>query len=202
MRSLCLISLALLSAHTLRADDTAAIEWSPDRPLSWADFVGAVPVRADAERVAATTASLSWSYQFSLAWSADTCTYRIESIDSAALFHPDSSWVRAGHRTDRVLEHEQGHFNITQLYRELFDKETRPMVGGPRMCRGNRQQRATRFAEEEIAREVGSIYEDVWQRYRDQQEIYDLETRHGMDSAAQSEWTAKLATQLQAANQL
>jgi hypothetical protein len=180
------------------ADNAEPIEWSAARPLSWDDFVGHVPRGIDERRVAATNASLVWSYKYIVEWSRDACAFRITSIDSAALFNPDGSWVRPGHRTDSVLRHEQGHFDIAQLHKLRFETETREFLGGQRSCSGRNERQVTRSAEREIARLVGTIYEDVWAQYRREQEVYDRETSHGINSSSQAEWTKNIASLLEA----
>ncbi|HUF72570.1 MAG TPA: hypothetical protein VMR74_06710 [Gammaproteobacteria bacterium] len=178
------------------AEDATMIEWSPARPLAWDDFQGAVPSGAAPERVAAANTSLSWSYAYEVEWSRGTCTFRIMSIESAAGFHPEGSWARPNHRTPDVLLHEQGHFDITRLHYVEFVERTRGLIGDTRECRGSSERRAKRNAESEIARLAGTVYEGVWREYRREQEAYDDETRHGIDTGTQAEWTRRIAERL------
>lgn len=180
----------LLAAATAQAD--AAIAWSPNRLLTWEDFTGRVPLTADAKRVAATTASLAWSYEYSLETSRSTCVFRIDRIESAAEFHPESSWVRPEHRTAAVLRHEQGHFDIAQRYKTIFDQATRDLVGRDQPCRAGSERRAARDAQGKIEELVGTMYDDVWRRYRAEQDAYDSETQHGIDTDAQAAWSDRL----------
>jgi hypothetical protein len=55
------------------------------------------------------------------------------------------------------------------------------------------------MAEGEIARLLGSTYEDIWQQYRREQESYDAETQHGIDRVAQEAWLARISAALRAA---
>lgn len=191
--------LLLLAVDTIATAAGPAIEWSSQRRLVWEDFRGPVPAGATDERVAATAASLSWSNEYSIAWSRDTCSFSIARIDSAALFHPETSWVRPGHRTPDVLEHEQGHFDIAQIFHHQFELETARLVGASRECRGRNQRAASRFAEREVGELIGTIYDEVWRQYRAEQEAYDHETRHGIDAAAQAAWTREIAARLETA---
>lgn len=194
------ICLAGFLGLTAEAGQPAGIEWSAMRPLTWDDFLGSVPPDADAERVAATSTSLSWSYRYELELSNDACHYRILAIESAAIFHPDESWVRPGHRTPAVLVHEQGHFDLTQRYKNRFDERTRELVGSARPCPGRSQRKAARFVERDLGELVGSIYEDVWREYRQEQDAYDNATRHGIDIESQASWTQRLASLRQASD--
>lgn len=194
-------ALLLLFVTRVTAGADPAIEWSPERRLVWDDFQGPVPADADEERIATTAASLSWSNEYGIAWSREECVLRIARIDSAALFHPDRSWVRPGHRLPAVLEHEQGHFDIAQIFRQKFERETRPFVGQPRECRGRNERAAARHAKSEVERLIGTIYDEVWRQYRAEQEAYDRETRHGIDTDAQAAWTRKIRAQLHDASE-
>jgi hypothetical protein len=197
MRSLGAISLMILGAQAGITADPVAIEWDSEARLTWDDFEGPVPRRAEAERVASTAASIAWSYELKIEWSRDACVFGIVKLDSIALFHPESSWVRPEHRTAAILEHEQGHFDIAQLYNEKFQAETRELVGSFQACNGQSERQATRNAGREMSELVGPIYSDVWQQYRRAQETYDSETRHGIDVEAQARWTESIENSLE-----
>jgi len=197
MRSIGVIFLLGLLACPAGASGAEAIEWRSDRPLSWDDFEAAVPRNAEAVRVASTASSLAWSYAYEIEWSQRGCSYSIVKLDSVARFLPDRSWVRPGHRTDEILEHEQGHFDIAQIYNEQFKAATRNLVGSAMKCNGQSERKAARLVESEIARLVGGTYEEVWRQYQLRQESYDSETRHGIDREAQSRWTRTIAQSLQ-----
>jgi len=197
MRSIWVIFLLGLFASPRGAAGAEGIEWRSDRPLSWDDFEGAVPRDADAVRVASTASSLAWSYAYEIEWSQRGCMYSIVKLESVARFLPDRSWVRPGHRTDEILEHEQGHFDIAQIYNEQFKAATRDLIGSAMQCNGQSERKAARAVESEIAQLVGSTYEEVWSQYQLRQETYDSETRHGIDREAQSRWTRTIAESLQ-----
>jgi hypothetical protein len=194
MRSLC--AILLLFPAFAAADEGPVIEWSADRPLGWSDFQGPVPTGAAPERVAASNTSLSWSYAYEVEWARGSCVFRILAIESAAGFHPDGSWVRPNHRTAAVLVHEQGHFDITRLHHMSFVERTSGLVGKDRECRGSSERRAKRGVESEIAEIAGTLYEAVWRQHRQEQEAYDRETRHGIDTNAQAEWSRRIAARL------
>jgi hypothetical protein len=189
-----LVIVTFVSIATAAA--TPAIEWNPARPLTWDDFLGAVPARIDASRVAESNTSISWSYRYEVEWQRQRCVFRIVSIDSTTGFHPDSSWARPEHRTPAVLEHEQGHFDITRIYQQRFAETTRELVGVSRECGGGRRARVARNIEREIDRLAGSVYDAIWQQQTKEQNAYDRETNHGIDSQIQTEWTNRIAAQL------
>ena len=199
MRFLLAVSVLCFGAQAGTVAYAAEIAWHAKRPLTWEDFQGPVPSGIDDKRVAATAASISWSYSYEIGWSSDECAFAIATLQSAASFSPEKSWVRSGHRTTAILEHEQIHFDIAQIYTEMFSSATRELVGTSRPCEGRNERRATRYVEREIARLVGSVYEDVWRQFQNRQEMYDSETRHGIDARAQARWTSEITAQLKAA---
>jgi len=189
MRKPSLIVLLLLCMRIGIAEDASVVEWHPENSLTWADFQGPVPRGIDDERVAATAAMISWSYQYEIATTGKNCRFSIAALDTAALFRRDESWVRPGHATDAILEHEQVHFDIARVYSEKFRNATRELVGSTHDCNGSSERKATRSAQTTIAEIVGSIYDDIWQDFRRTQEAYDRETRHGIDALEQARWT-------------
>jgi len=196
MKLLRIIGPLALGAQICVAASVAEIEWSPARPLTWDDFQGSVPRGADESRVAATLASIAWTYEYRVEWSPTSCRFGITRLRSRALFDPERSWSRSDHRTDAVLQHEQGHFDIAQVYNERFREATADLIGAYRECNATSQRRATQDAEREIGRIVGEIYDEIWQAYDDRQATYDRETRHGIDRELQDRWTRTIADEL------
>lgn len=192
------VCLTVLISSSSLAEEADVIEWSPDRRLTWNDFNGPVPAGTEDQRVAATAGALAWSFEYSIQWSRNACRFRIDDITAHAHFRRDQSWVRTGHKTDRVLEHEQGHFDILQLYKEQLHTRTREFLGTLRPCSGRTERSATRSTKSEIDRLVGAVYDKVWNEYRSRQATYDRETRHGINAREQGEWTADLNTRLSA----
>ena len=172
------------------------IRWSAERPLTWADFKGPVARGTASVNVAMTAASLSWSYDYEYERSGTSCTYRITDIRAFAEFHPDQSWVRPGNERPAVLAHEQGHFDIAQIHKITFERQARPFAGVARPCEGRNERSISSFIEREIARRVGSIYEQVWREHTRMQDTYDADTNHGMNAAAQREWLDRIAARL------
>ncbi len=95
-----------------------------------------------------------------------------------------------------MLEHEQGHFDILQLYKNQLHVRTREFLGTERPCQGRTERSATRSTKSEIDRIVGSVYDEVWNEYRNHQETYDRETGHGTNAREQGDWMADLETRL------
>ena len=142
--------------------------------------------------MALTAASLSWSYEYEIQLDAEHCAYWITGIHAQAVFNPGDSWVKPEHRTAAVLSHEQGHFDIAQVYKLLLDERARPLIDVSQICEGRTIKKASEFTERRIAEQVGTIFDEVWQQFASAQESYDDQTAHGIALEAQRTWTEKL----------
>jgi hypothetical protein len=190
----CLLGLALPIAASAGARPDIA--WDANRLLTWDDFAGPVATGVHAKQVAATAASLGWAYHYRVEQSNGSCVYRITDIRVSAVFDPNRSWVKPGHETAAVLAHEQGHFDIAQIHKLMFDDMTREFVGTARKCKGESAKRIAKFVDNDIARSLGDLYEQVWEQHTEAQETYDSATNHGTHAAAQEQWLARIAAGL------
>jgi len=164
------------------------LEWAPGARLGWEDFQGSVDPSASAERVAMTAASLSWGYTYGLERGDGRCVYRIISIDIRAIFNREDSWVNPRHMTDRVLDHEQGHFDITQLFKLKLEEAASQLLSDRWPCEGDSTESASEYTEEAAGRIVSALGQRIWSEHVAAQEAYDEQTRHGTVHAAQQAW--------------
>lgn len=135
-----------------------------------------------------TAASLRWGYSYGLERVNGRCFYRITSVDVGAIFNRQDSWVRPGHLTDRVLDHEQGHFDIAQLFKLKLEELASDFIGVRHECEGDSVDAATSFTEREAGRAVSALADEIWREHVAAQETYDDQTRHGTASDAQAQW--------------
>jgi hypothetical protein len=189
-------SAALFMAIACPAKAGDEFVWNAERPLRWQDFAGPVPKHAPHANVAVTAASLRWSYSYSLEWSQSACVYRITSIHTDALFDPHVSWVRPDGRTAAVLAHEQGHFDIAEIHKRMFEVASQPYLGARAACKGRDKRSVAKFVEHDIDAKLGKIYERIWTNQNRVQATYDTETAHGMNAAVQKDWLVKIAAGL------
>ena len=196
MRKKCIPALVLATVLPSAIVAQQPIFWNSARPLVWSDFHGRVRPSANGEQVAETMSVLSWSFQYELNWSSQRCEFSLREISTTASFDPSGSWVRAGNETVTVLQHEQLHFDITELYRRRFVAIVAPYIEQSHSCQSRSSRRAARDAEQGIRDLVQPLYEDIWQAHLDTQADYDQETGHGTNEAAQSSWSARIAGEL------
>jgi hypothetical protein len=180
------------------ADTQAAdpISWQADRPLTWSDFRGRVPVGIAPERAALAATSLGWSFGYQLEWSRGQCQYRVTEIQVSAAFHPADSWVRPSNRNEAILAHEQGHFDITEIHRLMLEQALAPHIGATGACEGRNERRISADVERRLRDTLGTIYERFVRNHERVQADYDRETRHSLDAAAQERWLRTIAAAL------
>lgn len=149
------------------AQDT--IYWKPATKLQWQDF----QARPDStsKYAASTSSGIVWSY----AYKSGQFSFTVKTY-----FAKKKSWKR-GTVTDRMLEHEQGHFDIT----EIFARKLRQRV--------NAMSHARAYFENNIASEVAGVLQEK----DDQQRLYDKQTNYGTNYMVQQKWLKKIVTELE-----
>ncbi|MBL0341129.1 MAG: DUF922 domain-containing protein [Bacteroidetes bacterium] len=89
------------------------------------------------------------------------------------------SWVRTGCKTDWLLNHEQGHFDIAVLgMREMY----------------NSLLSLRRSPTSEFNRETIRIQTEIQRKIDEADHLYDTQTNHGLNSAEQIRWSSRIRT--------
>lgn len=149
-------------------EDDEFIPWAHDRRLSWEDFLSEPKKNSDA--VASTSTSLGIAYQVEHG----QLTYAI-----TCNFSKQKSWGLL--KTDYILAHEQGHFDITEvcarkLYKALQEYQ---------------------FNRKTYRKDVNDIYRAIVQEKEDMQAAYDGESDHSRNRKVQYEWLQKINQMLE-----
>ena len=191
MRKIVLLGYALcLTAFTLptfvchagergiiKADAAAReITWSKNKKLSWSDFKGPVPYDADERTAAATFCGIGFE--------TNTITNSNKDLKIRVYntFYINDSWARPEEMNEYVLAHEQGHFDLCELYtRKLRERMSQARVDVNTL-------RPT----------LRGIYEKLQSEYRARQEQYERETAHGVNLSEQERWQEILEKELAA----
>lgn len=162
-----LVSSVFLSSYTPNKEEEL-LRWSSSRKLTWDDYLGRPDPSSDA--AASTTTYLGIDYHFS----STGFTYKIESR-----FSKTRSWGL--HKTDYILAHEQGHFDIAEVYaRKLHEKMSE-----------------YKFDRKTYQKDLKKIYEDVIKEKEETQNTYDRETRHSINRQKQADWLEKIDEMLE-----
>ena len=100
-----IVTTALILIITLPTE----IPWKSSNQLKWSDFKRE-PVKSS-EYFAVTNSGIKYSWSSSF----DGTSYAF-SFEVNSYFNPNESWVKKGKKTDELLNHEQLHFNISELH--------------------------------------------------------------------------------------
>jgi hypothetical protein len=172
LSGLCvLITIFMLCASGANTTDT--IYWSENDRLEWEDFAG--QPRHEYKDISALTSSGIVHYQ--------GCKEGKINYKVRAYFEKQESWVKDEARTAHHLEHEQIHFDITELY--------------ARKLRKILAERNFSCEEQTAFEQCVNSFVESW--HHDQQS-YDFHSRHSMDKNAQKAWYYKVEMELSLLN--
>lgn len=144
------------------------MRWSSSRKLTWADYKGQPDPYSDA--AASTTTHLGIDYHFT----SQGFTYKIESR-----FSKTRSWGL--HKTEYILSHEQGHFDIAEIFARKLHK----------------RMSEYKFDRKSYQKDLKKIYEEIIEEKEETQNSYDKETRHSINRKQQVEWLEKIEEMLE-----
>lgn len=144
------------------AERNEFIPWS-EHKLSWEDFMCEPKTGTDA--VASTSTSLGIAYQVQ----GGKLTY-----DITCNFSKTKSWGLL--KTDYILAHEQGHFDITEIFARKL----------------NEALQNYEFNKKTFKKDISEIYQDIVSQKEEFQKNYDGETDHSRDRKVQYEWLEKI----------
>lgn len=163
------------SGTTVSASSSAVTEfqWKDHNKLSWEDFRGPVNAQTD-EAAAATHCSIGFKTNMNNAsGKPEVIVYN--------KFYINKSWVRSDAKIPDILRHEQGHFDLCELY-------TRKL-----------KQRMDEFnfsASVNLKQDLYNIYNEISLEYEKRQQAYEQETSHGTNLSVQRNWTNAIAGEL------
>ena len=145
------------------------IYWSKERKLTWDDFQGQPDYNyAD---VSALTSSGILHFK---GCENGKIIYKVE-----AYFEKKQSWFKEEAHTDHHLQHEQIHFDITELY--------------ARKLRNALETKEFKCGQEE---EFDSFVRNFLNKWQAAQINYDLYTHYSMRKRQQGEWKHRVAMEL------
>lgn len=145
------------------------IYWNSANSLRWEDFKGK-PVE-NTWFQALTSTGITYTIHYN---------NNITGFNVRAYFVKSNSWRKAAADTS-VLRHEQGHFNITEIYARQIRKAIQKIHPGNKPVKEAVETIADNFIREKNA----------------MQQQYDYETNFGTNQQKQAEWDDKIAKLLQ-----
>lgn len=149
------------------------MSWQEKRPLVWSDFEGKPNPNTDA---AAQTAS-GISFGFSIGKTGNRISDFTTTVD--CLFYPSESWYKPEHATPHILNHEQFHFNITELHARMFREKISKIQPSNR-----------------LKIQLKALYKSISKASSVMQKRYDEETNHSINKEEQKKWNTYIVAEL------
>ncbi len=162
--------------------------WMSGRSLTWEDFWGPVP--RNPGNVAAQIC-LDLGYEFSAAARPEpggtALLARFTEIRTYNRIDRHRSWVIPERRRPDVLEHEQIHFDINEVYRRLLQEELDRLAARLEIRANDVEE-----AEQRLREEVHRVYQRYWRKCQEVHDLFDADVeKRGL--AAQQEWREKVS---------
>jgi IS1 family transposase len=157
----------LLIAITLIQPNNNLIPWSTTTKLTWSDFKGNPDPHSPNAALTSSNINIEFGYNNT------GFQYSIRCV-----FDKNRSWVRIA--TDEVLAHEQGHFDIAEIYARRLNKALATY----------------RFNVQTVSKDVNDVYSSMMKEHRQMQAQYDQETDYSRNRPKQAEWLKKIAADL------
>ncbi len=160
--------LLLLSVSSFgQGGDEELISWNESKKLTWADYKG--KAKPDTDAAASTATYLGIEYNFSN----KGFDYKI-----TCSFSKTKSWGL--HKTDYILSHEQGHFDIAEIFARKL----------------NKKMSEYKFNKNNFKDDLKKIYVNITSEKEEMQNDYDRETNHSIIKDKQTEWLRKIENML------
>ena len=166
----------LFSFFLFPQDNSEKIFWKENQKLTWEDFTGK-PLRS-ASFVASSNTGISFRYSYSIKNGDIDVNYSVESF-----FEPTGSWYLPERVNPYILQHEQAHFDISELHARILRKN----LEGRKFSKN-------------VKSEIERIYQEVEQKRRAMQTKFDAETDHTRNDEKEAFWQKYIANQLAAYN--
>lgn len=140
-----------------------------DRKLSWSDFTGEV------DKSSTFSAMTYWSVNFSYhaKWHQSDTAYVTFTILPR---FESRSWVKRNLKSDELLQHEQGHYDLAIICAEMMKEKFASFT----------------FFKNDYAQKIDSIFQSTLQLVKQIELQYDAETNHMLNREEQKKWNGNI----------
>jgi hypothetical protein len=160
--------LLLLFVPSFFQSGEPMLHWQADEKLTWDDFQGQADYSIDMS--AHTTSRINYGWK---------CKDGEFLVEVESIFDRERSWKK-DLQTNRLLEHEQLHFDITEWYARKL-RQTFASIDDA--C----------FKPVDDVKAQANAIRSEW---KETQDLYDFESDHGRDFDRQDEWEDRVAGEL------
>lgn len=157
-----------LTQEQAQHSESDTLHWSKNRKLTWDDFRG-VPDTSTIYRAITFSGFLTQSK-----YTSDTTI----SVIISAVFYKQRSWVKDKFRDSlTTLNHEQGHFDITEVYAR---KSTAAF-------------KKYKYNKTTVNKDIDSIFNLFANKQNEMHRLYDKQTTNPINYKKQKDWDKKIA---------
>jgi hypothetical protein len=186
--SLCRMAIAADDDNKKLADADLALRPYRNGPLTAADYrcppPKPVPQKNGVSLAAMTYTSIHYSIRYR--WrelKSKTVEAKLTNFDAVAEVDRRQSWTTRP-TDERLLDHEQGHFDVTELYARRIQKKLNALISaGAIVGRGDDDTTAVA----DLNQQVDSRVQEFLDLEHKEQDQYDIATHHGTFHNAQAE---------------
>jgi hypothetical protein len=161
---------AICSFSLPQSKETDLFFWEKNAKLSWNNYKGAVDPNIEGMK-----AVTNYHIKTTSHYIGDSVEYTIKCYMSQ-----QASWVKKEDQNDNVLHHEQGRFDIGEIYA----RKIRKAVAG------------FAFKMETLNKDYNNLFQNLMKECDTYDELYDNETNKGENLEKQKEWDEKIAKEL------
>lgn len=166
-----LITGLLLFIAFAFTDDNHIIWWKDSQKLQWTDF------RAKPDKSSPYKALTESGIKIEIAAKGNDATIVLRTY-----FDKNNSWKKE--ENDNLLQHEQLHFDITELctrkFRQKLDGKT--------------------FKISTFQSQLNAMHSEAFRESKQMQQQYDNDTDHSVKTAEQQKWNRKVAEEIKSLN--
>lgn len=166
-------SLLLVISFFSFSQDRQETSWG--KALSWNDFKG--EPKTNVHHQAASNMGVAMDYSWKWKNEQLNLKYKVKTV-----FNQNYSWVKSGKQSQKLLRHEQIHFDIT----EIMARKLRKFLA------------ENKFKLNAVRSKIDEVIHILQQENRVMQESYDQETNHGNNARKQKEWESHVQNKLTA----
>ena len=172
--------------------DRNVLPWSSERLLDWSDFQAESNPAVFEDAYSVVKCRCVWTVK-SETFGSDI-RFSIGNIRLIPEFYKQLSWVRSNMATPKLLNHEQGHFDLVELLRaELTEKIQAVFDDKWYPTRGQNDEQRKQFAREDSGTMLTKELEK-WEKYvSKKQHDYDVQTDYGQITEEQDKYNVMFA---------